>query len=379
MASADLALPAQAGGPLPHQQSLPLGDRPQSDYDFVLAAIERHEAAVEEERRRQADRAPYRPGGRYGAFTETDLVASDAARLTSGELRVWLVHILEFGGRSHHTTAATIVAAKASASRNVYESANRKLKTAGLIEIRQRGAGRSAIVSRPHPRLPMTDPARAKSEQADPSARAKSEQADPSARAISEQADPSARAISEQADPSARAISEQADPSARAISEQADPSARAEIARERRGTGEVSSERASGRPATCAKCQGPTDTDAAGKPWPVCPGCNPNAPEQRRRAWAGQSSSGPPAGAAPAWRSEVVCGCGRAALHYKPGQDHIDGPLRELDAVCGQCHAEAAGLAPDRAEAPRGGERTGVGSQRPDASFLRAALGSVEL
>ena len=357
MASADLARPAQAGGPLPHQQSLALGDRPQSDYDFVLAAIERHEAAVEEERRRQADRAPYRPGGRYGAFTETDLVASDAAGLTSGELRVWLVHILEFGGRSHHTTAATIVAAKASASRNVYESANRKLKTAGLIEIRQRGAGRSAIVSRPHPRLPMTDPARA----------------------ISEQADPSARAISEQADPSARAISEQADPSARAISEQADPSARAEIARERRGAGEVSSERASGRPATCAKCQGPTDTDAAGKPWPVCPGCNPHAPEQRRRAWAGQSSSGPAAGAAPAWRSEVMCGCGRAALNHKPGQDHIDGPLRELDAVCGQCHAEAGARAPDRPEAPRGGERTGVGPQRPDASFLRAALGSVEL
>ena len=144
----------RAPRPGPGQRNLDVGERSQAEYDFIAEAIGRHEAAISAEQLRQAAREPYHPSGPFGAFTESDLCAADAAGLTHGELRVWLVHILEFGAKDRHTTAAEIVRAKAKCGRNVYANARRKLIQAGLIEVRRRWRT-SSVVRRPHPRLPL--------------------------------------------------------------------------------------------------------------------------------------------------------------------------------------------------------------------------------
>ena len=247
------------------QLQLDVGERSQAEYDFIAEAIARFEDGIEVEQLRQAAREPYHPSGLFGAFTETDLKAAIAAGLEHAELRVFLVHVIEFAGRGAHTTAAAIIRAKAGRSpgvpcgRHTYQRANRKLRDAGIIAVVQRGAGRAAMVRRPEPRLTGLEP------------------------------------------------------SARALRGQAEPSARALRGQERRGTGELP-ERATA--AVCVKCHGPTDFDASGEPWRVCPGCNPRLSEARRAAWFDRRAPAVDAGPAPLFTDADAV---RDALHRGEG------------------------------------------------------------
>ena len=252
----------------PEQQKLDVGERTQDEYDFIAEAIARFEDGIEAEQLRQAAREPYHPTGPFGAFTELDLRAAIAAKLEHGELRVFLVHVIEFGRESHHTTASDIIRAKAGRaaghpiSRHVYVSANRKLRTAGVIDVKQRWHATS-VVSRPQPRLHQIP--------------------------ISASQIPISARVGASQIPT-RGV-------------------------ERRGTGEVPERAAAGD--RCVKCHGPTDVDADGEPWKICPGCNPKLPEARRAAWLDKRTPAASAGPAPPLFTEADAV--RDALHRGEG------------------------------------------------------------